>query len=144
MYRIQTYDSLPPEARRIREDVFMREQGFAEEFDEVDARAVHLVLFAGDEPIATCRYYWNGGQGCYAVGRIAVQKAFRGRQLGAAVLRAAEDGVRAAGGRETALAAQVRARGFYEKQGYAAYGAPFDEEGCPHVWMRKRFAASAV
>ena len=39
---------------------------------------------------------------------------------------------------EVALAAQVRARGFYEKVGYAACGEPFDEEGCPHILMTKR------
>ena len=35
------------------------------------------------------------------------------------------------------LAAQLQARGFYEKQGYAAFGDVFYEEHCPHVWMCK-------
>lgn len=142
---IRSYNALPPEAAAIREAVFMREQGFAEEFDDIDSRAVHLVLFADGVPAATCRYYWNKDQGCHAIGRIAVQKPFRGRGLGAAVLRAAEAHIARAGGCQAVLAAQVRAGGFYQKQGYLPCGAPFDEEGCPHIWMRKALPpASAV
>lgn len=142
---IRSYTALPPEAAAIREAVFMDEQGFAEEFDDMDAKAVHLVLFEAGEPAATCRYYWNDGQGCHAIGRIAVRKPFRGRGLGAAVLRAAEKQIGQAGGTQAVLAAQVRAGGFYQKQGYLPYGAPFDEEGCPHIWMRKALPpASAV
>ena len=47
---IRTYDTLPEEAVRIRREVFMEEQGFAEEFDELDGRAKHLVLYAKGEP----------------------------------------------------------------------------------------------
>ena len=35
------------------------------------------------------------------------------------------------------LAAQVRAKEFYEKQGYTAIGREFLEEYCPHIWMYK-------
>ena len=33
---IKTYNELPAEAAKIREEVFVREQGFREEFDTVD------------------------------------------------------------------------------------------------------------
>ena len=134
---IRSYDTLPPEAATIRETVFVEEQGFAEEFDDIDQKAVHLVLFVDDIPAATCRYYWNEAQGCHAIGRLAVVRTRRGQNLGAAMLRAAEEHIARAGGTQAALAAQVRAQGFYEKQGYQPYGVPFDEEGCPHIWMRK-------
>ena len=39
------------------------------------------------------------------------------------------------------VAAQVRARGFYEKAGYTAYGEEFPEEYCPHIWMKKQARA---
>lgn len=32
------------------------------------------------------------------------------------------------------LAAQVRVKEFYEKQGYTAIGREFLEEYCPHIW----------
>lgn len=134
---IRSYRTLPPEAVAIRQAVFVDEQGFAEEFDGTDREAVHLVLFLQDTPTATCRYYWNQEQGCHAIGRLAVVWTHRGQQLGAAMLRAAEEQIAQAGGTQAALAAQIRAQGFYEKQGYQPHGAPFDEEGCPHIWMRK-------
>lgn len=134
---IVTYDHLPEEAAAIRRAVFMDEQGFEEEFDAVDDVATHLVGFIDGRPVATARFYWNDEQGSYAVGRIAVDAGYRGRQLGAAILAGAERAIRAAGGTGAVLAAQVRAGGFYRKQGYEAVGKEFLDEGCPHVWMHK-------
>ena len=42
---IRTYDRLPEEATRIRREVFMEEQGFEDEFDDMDGRALHVVAF---------------------------------------------------------------------------------------------------
>lgn len=42
---INTYEHLPIEAQKIREIVFMEEQGFHNEFDEIDSYATHLVLY---------------------------------------------------------------------------------------------------
>ena len=53
---VAVYHSLPEEARKIREEVFVREQGFQEEFDEIDGYAVHLVLFCDGTPAAVCRF----------------------------------------------------------------------------------------
>ena len=39
------------------------------------------------------------------------------------------------------LHAQISAKGFYEKQGYAAYGEEDLDEDCPHIWMRKTLTA---
>ena len=44
-FTVRFFGTLPAEARAIREDVFMREQGFAGEFDDIDGRAVHAVLY---------------------------------------------------------------------------------------------------
>ena len=38
------FGCLPEAARRIRETVFMQEQGFCEEFDELDACSWHVLL----------------------------------------------------------------------------------------------------
>ncbi len=35
------------------------------------------------------------------------------------------------------LHAQCRVKNFYEKSGYQAYGEIDEDEGCPHIWMRK-------
>ena len=58
---ICVYDSLPDEAVEIRENVFVKEQGFEKEFDEIDEKAIHLVMFDEhlQKPVATCRVYNN-------------------------------------------------------------------------------------
>ncbi|WP_374110817.1 GNAT family N-acetyltransferase [uncultured Veillonella sp.] len=73
----------------------------------------------------------------YIIGRVAVVKAFRGKNIGAHILRDAAREIKAIGGSRIRLAAQVQAKGFYETLGYAAYGNEFDDEGCPHIWMEK-------
>ena len=42
---IKIYDTLPDDAARIREEVFMKEQGFHDEFDSTDKTAAHIVLY---------------------------------------------------------------------------------------------------
>lgn len=39
------YNQLPDEAKEIRLEVFVKEQGFEEEFDDIDETAAHIVLF---------------------------------------------------------------------------------------------------
>ena len=41
--KFEFYHGLPAQARKIREDVFVKEQGFLEEFDSDDTRAVHIL-----------------------------------------------------------------------------------------------------
>lgn len=135
---IRIYRTLPQEARDIRTVVFVDEQGFEEEFDTTDNIATHLVLFENGIPAAVCRVFWDEAMGQYLVGRVAVRKEFRGKGLGAAIVKAAEDQVRQMGGRELHLHAQCRITGFYEAIGYTSYGPVEDDQGCPHIWMRKR------
>lgn len=132
---IKRYHTLPPEAVAIREEVFMKEQGFQDEFDAIDATATHLVLFDGNDAVGTCRFYTEDG--IYLIGRIAVVKSHRGNHLGATLLEAAEAAIRSDGGATVRLHAQCRAQTFYEKQGYRAFGEIGLDEGCPHIWMEK-------
>ena len=135
--RIEQYSELPPEAKALREEVFVKEQGFTLEFDETDGKATHFVGFSGEVPAATCRVYRDEVLG-FVAGRIAVRKAFRGKGLGGEVLRAAEGYVRERGGGEVVISAQLRAEPFYEKQGYVREGNAYRDESCPHVRMRKK------
>ncbi len=130
------YDVLPPEAIQIRTAVFVEEQGFTEEFDELDGIAQHFVVFDDKTAVATCRLFEREPHS-YTVGRIAVIQPYRGKQIGAALLRTVERLVRRNQGRSLALHAQAAAQGFYEKQGYVPYGEADYEEKCPHIWMRK-------
>ena len=77
------YDTLPDEAFQIRREVFVEEQGFRDEFDEDDKRAVHLVVFEEGRPIGTCRFFKKSEDGAgYLIGRIAVRGS-RGEDPGA-------------------------------------------------------------
>ena len=76
---IRVYDTLPEDARQIRQEVFIEEQHFQEEFDGIDSRALHLVLYRDGSPAGTCRFFQGREPGAYLVGRIAVRKPFRDR-----------------------------------------------------------------
>lgn len=136
--KIKCYDTLPTEAIEIRKSVFMHEQGFKDEFDEIDTYADHLVMFDNDEPIATCRVFKKPGNDFYMIGRIAVTKNYRGKHIGAELLKAAEKTVYQKKGKYVVLHAQLKAKIFYEKQGYFSYGKVECEEDCPHIWMYKK------
>ena len=57
---ITVHPTLPQAARDIRQQVFVEEQGFQEEFDQIDQRARHLLLYQQGQPVATCRLYADG------------------------------------------------------------------------------------
>lgn len=137
MEEIKAYRYLPASAARIRENVFIKEQGFLDEFDHLDHAATHLVLYYNTISAATCRFYPFEEDNAYVIGRIAVVKEYRGKGLGTRLVQEAERQIKEAGGKRVLLAAQTLATGFYEKLGYAMFGDIFLEEHCPHVWMRK-------
>ena len=56
---IRVYEELPEAAVQIRTTVFMEEQGFVNEMDEIDSIATHFVMYEGENPVATCRVFWS-------------------------------------------------------------------------------------
>ncbi len=132
-------DGLPVEAKEIREAVFVEEQGFLHEFDQVDETAAHIVLYDnGQAPVAACRVFWDCSADSYIIGRLAVVQKHRGKKIGGVLLREAEQYIVGQNGRSAALCAQCRVMDFYRKCGYTPYGEVKDDEGCPHIWMRKQ------
>jgi predicted GNAT family N-acyltransferase len=69
--------------------------------------------------------------------QIAVDDAYRGRGVGAELMRHAEEAARARNFSTAVLHARVTARPFFEKLGYAAVSGVFTEVTIPHVEMRK-------
>ena len=120
---IKFYSTLPEEAAAVRTEVFVEEQGFINEMDDIDSYAEHIVAFDGDKPVGTCRFFKDDKtENDYIAGRIAVRKEYRGRDIGTELLKAVERAVKEKGGTRVVLHAQVRAKEFYEKQGYQPYG----------------------
>ena len=113
----------------------MEDQGSHYEFDEPAETAIHLVLYIDQVPAATCRFFPGQTQGEYIVGRIAVEKEFRGNHLGSRILSAAESEIRNNGGNTVRMHGQQQARPFYEKKGYTIFGEPDFDEDCQHIWL---------
>ena len=66
------YDKLCEDAKQIRTEVFVAEQGFETEFDDTDSKARHIVGYDGEKPVAVCRYFYDEEHKSYMIGRIAV------------------------------------------------------------------------
>ena len=123
------------EAFAIRHEVFVAEQGFAEEteFDQTDKTALHVLVTDGGQPAATARLYQQDGH--WHIGRVAVRKAFRGKGVGAVAMRLLMQKAHALGASEVHVGAQVQAEGFYRSLGFTPCGPLYDDEGVPHVPM---------
>lgn len=119
--------------RHLRRVVFIEEQGVSEadEIDDKDDEAIHLLATIGGRPVGSARILLMGDTG--KIGRVCVLKDARGTGLGAALIRAAVAELRARPGVSRArLGAQTHAIGFYEKLGFTAFGAEYDDAGIPH------------
>lgn len=136
--QIKVYGKLPQEASKIRQEVFIDEQGFESEFDETDSAAVHIVAFDDGRALGTCRIFEGENEGDYILGRLAVVKEARGLGVGAFLVEAAEKEAKRLGATTMLLHSQTRASGFYERQGYAGFGEIDYDEYCPHIWMKKK------
>ena len=135
--RTGPWSELGPDARTIREEVFIGEQRIpvALEWDQADADCLHAVASNRlGMPLATGRLLQDA-PGVARIGRMAVRQPLRGAGAGRAVLAALTEAARARGDREIRLNAQVSALGFYARAGYAVRGEPFDEAGIAHVEM---------
>jgi predicted GNAT family N-acyltransferase len=122
--------------RALRRTVFIDEQGVAEadELDDLDGEAVHLLATEAGQAVGSARLLRIGHVG--KVGRVCVLASARGKGLGAALMRAAEAEFRAMPGiTKIKLGAQTHALGFYEALGFTAIGPVFDDAGIPHREM---------
>ena len=117
----------------LRRVVFIDEQGVSEadERDDLDAQAVHLLAWVEDRPVGSARLLTKGHTG--KIGRVCVLRDQRGSGLGAALIGAAVEEFRRMPGIETVkLGAQTHAIAFYEKLGFAAFGPEYLDAGIPH------------
>ena len=122
-----------PQASNVRQKVFIEEQGFSKEFDDIDAKAYHVVIFQGETAVATGRLFES--ENGWHIGRVAVLPELRGCKLGERVMRELEHKAKDLGVKKITLSAQVQALGFYEKLGYVSLGDLHYDEHCPHITM---------
>ena len=139
-YVLQTGDDerLIERAHDVRRRVFIDEQGVseAEEMDDRDGDATHLVLTDDDAPVATARVRFVDSETA-KIERVAVLEAHRGEGLGERIMAAAEGLARDRGATDALLHGQRRVEEFYAAIGYETVGEEFVEAGIPHVEMVK-------
>jgi predicted GNAT family N-acyltransferase len=119
--------------RALRRTVFIEEQGVAEadEVDDLDADAIHILATQDSTPVGSARLLVMGDVG--KVGRVCVLREARGTGLGVALMQAAIAEFRTMPGISAVkLGAQVHALGFYEQLGFASYGAVYMDAGIAH------------
>jgi ElaA protein len=117
----------------LRRIVFIEEQGVteADEMDDQDAAAIHLLAWVDDKPVGSARLLTAGDTG--KIGRVCVLKQQRGTGLGAAIIGTAVEEFRHMPAiKHVKLGAQTHAISFYEKMGFTAYGPEYDDAGIPH------------
>lgn len=119
----------------IRETVFVHEQGVPPELemDEFDQQAQHAIAKVNGSAVATGRILSDGH-----IGRIAVLKDYRGRGIGAALVRCLTEYARQQGWRRVYLGSQLHAEAFYERLGFQRYGDVFMDAGIEHCWMQAK------
>jgi predicted GNAT family N-acyltransferase len=119
----------------LRRAVFVDEQGVdpALDADGLDDDATQFLAWANGIPIGTARVRVVDGKA--KAERVAVLDDFRGHGVGGALMDAVERYARAQGHRSVLVHAQESVVPFYERLGYAAEGATFDEAGIPHRRM---------
>ena len=121
-----------------RQQVFILEQAcLYPDIDGIDRDAYHLLGWRGRELAAYLRCVPPGRK--YAepsLGRVLTTAAARGSGIGLDLIAT---GVRLAQdlypGQRIRISAQLYLQAFYERFGFEAVSAPYDEDGIPHIEM---------
>ena len=130
---LKSWKEAEVDAFLVRQEVFILEQGVPAELelDEFDPTAVHALAYQNTQCIGTGRLV-DLGNGKAQIGRMAVLIEFRDKGIGKQILERLVNLAVSQGIREIILHSQVDAIPFYEKLGFTAEGASYDEAGIPH------------
>jgi predicted GNAT family N-acyltransferase len=117
----------------LRHQIFVVEQDvpIAEEIDELDKLATHLLATDNGTPVGTARVVYQDN--IAKIGRVCVLESTRGTGVGAELIKTAMQIAKDKPGITKAqLGAQIQSIGFYEKLGFLAYGPIFLDAGIEH------------
>ena len=117
--------------------MFINEQGVDEEieWDGLDEEAWHwMALDPEKKGIATARFLKSG-----QIGTMAVEKQFRFRGFGSAILRDILKSAKDLNMESVFLNSQTKVTKFYEKFNFSSDGKEFLEAHILHVRMNKKF-----
>lgn len=135
---VEYFNDVTEDTKYIRETVFVIEQGFSEEFDEIDKKSIHLLIKVNNKRAATARIFKSDHSNTkWTVGRFAVLKEFRGIGLGSFLMKKVEEKIKEQGGGIVELSAQKQAEKFYLSLGYTPMGDIYYDQHAPHIHMEK-------
>ena len=122
-----------------RQSVFVVEQSCAYlDADGLDPECLHLSLCnPNGELLAYARLLPPGLNGAEpAIGRVLVLPQYRRQQLARALMLCALDEIaQRFASMPVRISAQLYLQDFYQRLGFVATGAPYDEDGIPHIDM---------
>lgn len=123
------------EAFKIREEVFVKEQGIDKniEIDRFDDSATHLILYCDGKAIGTGRFYFDGKD--HRLGRIAVLKEYRGKGLGKIITEKLIEYALRKNVEKIIIHSQKYLENFYKGFGFKSVGKVFMEAGIKHIKM---------
>lgn len=134
MYKIIAggWEQLEKDAKYIREQVFIQEQGIApeDEWDDLDATVLHFIVYDKEQPIATARLLPQ-----HSVGRVAVLVPYRKQGIGKILMQHIIDYARSHKLPYLKLSAQTYVTAFYEALGFQVQGEVYEDCGIPHIDM---------
>lgn len=119
--------------KNIRTTVFIEEQHVPEEleWDEFDQNSTHILAYYDNKAVGTARLLEDG-----YIGRMAVLKAYRNRNIGENMLKYLISLAREKSINNIELSAQEHAIEFYKKYGFSIYGDVYMDAGIPHFDMK--------
>lgn len=118
----------------IRRIVFVIEQACPPELEyEYEEESHHFLATVDRVPAGVCR--WRQTENGYKLERFAVLKEYRGKGVGAALLKTVIDDL-PSDANLIYLHAQLTAKDFYLKYGFVPMGDNFWEAGIEHVKMK--------
>lgn len=127
------------EAVKLREDVLRRPLGscFSEEELSLEKDHFHISGYIDKDLVVTAVLVPKGD--CFKMQRVAVKEELRSTGIGAQLLLFCEDFSRLKQVNTIYCHARDSAVNFYARNGYHGLGEYFDEDGIPHLKMKKTF-----
>lgn len=122
--------------KNIRQVVFINEQGVPpeDEWDDMDDKALHYLLYINNEAISCARMLLSGEDG--KIGRVAVLKTHRHKGMAYKLMSFIINDAKQQGLKQLKLDAQNYIIPFYEKLGFIVCSEEFIDAGILHKSMQ--------
>jgi putative N-acetyltransferase (TIGR04045 family) len=135
-YRLVETEEEREQAFRVRNEVFVKEQGLFEssDLDEFDSDAVHIIAECEKKVVGTVRVYQEG-PGLWMGGRLAVLKQYRTGNVGSVLVKEAMRSVKSKGARCFLAFIQSKNVRYFKRLGWKPVGPMLPHHGVLHQKM---------